>query len=810
MTTILNDIKYAFRQLRKNPGFTTVAVLTLALGIGANSTIFAVVNNVLFGSLPYRASDRLVAIWETNPGTGVKRAGPSGPDYFDWRQQSQSFEEMAAFDHGSGTVTGRGEPEQVAAMRVTVNFFQLLGKQALIGQTFRKDECRDGRKNVVILTHAYWQRRFDADPKVLGRTITIDRLSYEVIGVLAADFYFPVPSELFAPWDYEELHQKSRTDLGLGVFGRLRPGITVVQAETEVNTIAQRLARDDPEKNGWGVTVVPLNRALFATIRPAFWVLLGAVGFVLAIACANVANLLLARATKRRREMAIRLAVGASRWHVTRQVLAESLLLAALGSAAGLVLCFGSLNLLKGILPSQIPIPDGAVDILLQGYQIDGSVFVFTLTLCAVCGISFGLIPAFQATRVDLSESFKLGNRTGLGAGKGWARNAIVVSEIALALILLSGVGLMIQTLLHLEAVEPGFQTDHVLTMQIELPTDSVYQRDAEQAQFFRRALEEVRQVPGVRSAGLVECLPLAQDMTWRNVHIEGRAPAPPGQEDHVEYRRVSNHYFETLGIPLMLGRPFTERDDAQTPLVAVIDQTLARRYWPNDDPIGKRIFIGDGLIDSREIVGVVGGVKHFDLRQANDPLIYVPFSQRPMARMNLVVRTEPASASLERLVKEAIWRVDQNQPVYRVRTMDQIVSQALAVPRMTLKLFAGFALLALSLAAIGIYGVMTYSVAQRTNEIGIRLAMGAQKSDMLSLILWQSLRMTLLGVGIGLVGALALTRLLSSLLYEVKPTDPLTFACGSLLLLLVSLAACLLPACRATRIDPMEALRYE
>jgi putative ABC transport system permease protein len=485
-------------------------------------------------------------------------------------------------------------------------------------------------------------------------------------------------------------------------------------------------------------------------------------------------------------------------------------LLASLGGVAGLGLSIWSLDLLKGILPRQIPVPDAAVDILLRSCRIDGPVFAFTLGLCAMCAIGFGLVPAFQGAKSDLTESLKEGGRGGAGSVRGRTRDALIVIEIALALILLSGVGLMFQTLLHLEAVKLGFSKDHELTMQIELPTDSKYQQSAEQARFFRRALEEVKQVPGVQSAGVVECLPLDQEMTSREFRIEGRPLAPPGQEDRAEYRRVSENYFETLGIPLSRGRRFTERDDERAPLVAIVDQTLARQYWPNENPVGQRLFLADGQSTSREIVGVVGGVKHFGLSQACNPMIYVPFQQQPAFRMTLVVRTTPAPASLDRPVKEAIWRVDQDQPVYRVRTMDQLFSQALAVPRMTLDLFGGFAFLALVLAAVGIYGVMAYSVAQRTNEIGIRMALGAPKSAVLGLVLWQTVRLALLGVVAGVAGAFALTRLLSGLLYGVKPTDPLSLIAAGCALVAVAMAAAWVPARRAAKVDPMTALRAE
>jgi len=806
----MSNLRFAFRQLRKNPGFTAVAVLSLALGIGANSTIFALVNDILFRPLPYDAPDRLVVIWETHPTSGVKRAGPSGPDYLDWMEQSRSFEVMAAFDHGSGTVTGPGEPEQVAGMRVTVNFFGLLGTQPWLGRTFLPEEGHGGRHNTLVVTHGYWQRRFGADPNILGRKVTLDGLTYEVAGVLPANFYFPVPSEVFVPWDDDELRRKDRTALELGVVGRLKPGVTAPQAESDLNVVAGRISALDAHKRGWGVTVVPLKQAMFASVQPALWVLLGAVGFVLAIACANVANLLLTRATGRRREIAIRLAVGAGRWRIVRQLLTESLLLAALGGAAGLGLSAWGLDVLRAVLPGRVPVPDAAVDVLLRSYGIDGAAFTFTLGLCAVCGIAFGLVPALQATGADLTDSLKAGGRAGAGASRGRTRSALVVVQVALSLVLLSGVGLMLETLPHLRAVNPGFRTDHELAMEIELPTDSKYQEKAGQSQFFRQTLEEVARVPGVQSAGLVECLPLDEQSTWRDFRIEGRPLPAPGQEDRAEYRRVSAGYFATLGIPLVQGRCFTDQDDERAPLVAVIDRALARRYWPGEDPVGQRLFIADGQSRSRAIVGVVGGIHHFGLSQGIDPLIYVPFPQQPASRMTLIVRTDPAPGTLVRPVKEAIWRVDRDQPVYKVRTLDQLPGAAVAVPRMTLDLLGGFAFVALALAAVGIYGVMAYAVAQRTHEIGIRLALGARRADVFKLIVRSGIGLSLLGIAIGVAGGLGLTRVIASQLYGVKAADPFTFARASLLLLIVALLACWWPARRAARVNPMRALRTE
>jgi putative ABC transport system permease protein len=796
--------------LGKSPSFLTVAVLTLALGVGANCAIFTVVNAVLFHPLPYDHPERLMVIWENNLGLDLKRVGPAGQNFLDWKEQNTVFEDMAAFDHGSGTLNGLGEPEQVPGMRVTVNFFAFLGTKALLGRTFAPEECQ-GAHNVGIVSYGFWKRRLGGATDVIGKKYMLDGLSYTLVGILPPDFYIPIHSEIFVPWPNDWLQRMGRQGRGLGVIGRLKPKVDVEQARAELNIIAQRIAQAFPQQEGWGVTIVPLQEALLESIRPALLVLLGAVGFVLLIACANVANLLLVRATVREKEIAIRLSLGASRLRLICQLLTESVLLGLLGGTGGILLAFWCLDALRKIVPSRIPIPGGAIEVVLPAYGLNWQVFLYTLLLSLLTGILFGLVPAWHASRSRLGEVLKEGGRdSAASAASGRARGALVIVEVALALVLLTGAGLMIKAFWHVAAVDPGFRSDHLLTMQIELPTDSRYRTHPEQSQFFYKVQKEIERVPGVLASGLVECLPLDEEDEKRVFEIEGRPPDPSGQGQQAEYRRTSTGYFKAMGIPLLEGREFDEHDGAEAPPVAVIDITLPGRYWPGQNPVGKRLLIRDGVTGPTEIIGVVGSVKHFGLSQEVQPMIYVPFRQRPVPRMSLVVRTTMEPGSLTRPIKEAVWRVDKDQPVYKVRPMDELVSHSMAPQRLTLLLLGAFSLLATLLASVGTYGVMSYSVSQRTRDIGIRMALGADSGHVRKVVMKQGLLMVLVGVGAGLVVSLGLSRYLSSLLYQVSATDPSTYLSVVLLLTGVALLACFLPAHRAARVDPMVALRHQ
>lgn len=807
---MIQDLRYGARVLLKHPGFTLIAILTLALGVGANTAIFSFVNAILLRPLPYRSADRLVLVWENNLQRGWNRAGPSAPTFLDWQEQSQAFEDLALLEPGSGSFTGLGEPLQIPALRVTTNFLPLLGAQLTRGRLFSTAEGGGGRQNVVIITHGLWARSYGSDANVIGSKMQLDGLPYTIIGVLAPDFSFPLASDLFVPWDRGELRQRDRSDHDFGVIGRLKPGVTVEQADTELNTISQRLAKSYPEMAQWGVTVVPLQRALVEYIRPALLVLLGAAGFVLLIACSNVATLLVARGASRQREIAIRSALGASRWRLARQFLAESLLLGVAGGVLGLLIAVWGADLLKVLVPQQIPIPDASAEAFLPSVNLDARVLSFSLLLSLATSFIFGLAPALAAAKTDPNEALKEGGR-GISGGlrQQRLRSLLVVSEIALALVLLLGAGLMIRTFWQLQQVNPGFQADHLLTAEIELPSDTKYKERQEQAAIFERFLDRVRAVPGVRTAALAQIVPMTQHEDGTGFLIDGRAPRSQSENMAAEFRAVSADYFHTLAIPVLQGRGFTEYDRAETPRVVVIDSSLARLYWPNENPLGQQLrFRRQGAL--YEIVGVVGAVKHGGLDKQAKPTIYAPFLQVPRMRMSLLLRTTLAPASLANDVKAAVWAVDKDQPIYNLKTMDEIIAETKSTPRLTLVLLSLFSGLALLLAAVGLYGVMSYLVAQRTHEIGIRLALGAQAGDVLKLIVGQGMALALLGVSLGLGAALALTRLMARLLYGVSATDPLTFAVVALLLSLIALLACYLPARRATRIDPLVALRHE
>lgn len=803
MNALLQDLKYGLRMLARNPGFTAVAVLTLALGIGANTAIFSVVNAVLFQRPPVPDADRVVVIWVNNLGHGWSRVGPTGLDYFDWKEQSQSFEDLFLFEHGTGTITGQGEPEQVAGLRVTTNFGDFFGIKPLLGRTFRLDEGQ-GRHNLMILSSGYWQRRFGSDPTVVGRAVRLNGESYTIIGVLPAALNTLFPADIVVPFDTDWLR---RADSRLGVFGRLKPGVTLRDASSEMSLLAERIGRERPSRKGWGVVLVPVMEVLVEYIRPVLLVLLTAVGFVLLIACANVANLMLARAVARQKEIAVRLALGATRFRLIRQLLAESILLGLLGGGAGLLLAVCGVDLLMRVVPAHIPVPNAAAEAPVPAVHMDGTVFVFAVLISLLTGIVFGLVPAIQSAGCEVVESLKEGARgSSSGPQAHYARSALVSGEAAFAFVLVIGAGLMIKSFWRLLEVNPGFNPDHLLTLQVKLQndaTDSKYRSPWQQATAFQRFLKSVETLPEIRAVGLTEIVPLSQeDMDMGFFVIKEAPPLPPGERLAADLRNVSPSYFGTMGIPLLKGRVFTDRDNTDGPAVVLIDETLARRYFPDEDPVGKHLHMGDATRVPREVVGVVGGVRDTGYERQPRPTIYFPYLQSPSQTMSMVIRSASPPESLLPAIKNAIWSVDNDQPVFNVRTMDEIISRVV--------LLGVLAFLALALAGVGIYGVTSYSVSQRTHEIGVRVALGAQREDVLKLVVGQGVIFALSGMGIGMVGALVLTRFLSSLLYDVKPTDPLTFIGASLVLTAVTLAASYIPARRATKVDPMVALRYE
>jgi putative ABC transport system permease protein len=811
LETLAQDVRYGLRMLRKSPGFTVVAVLTLALGIGANTAIFNVVHATLLQPLPIRDASRLMVIWVNNLEHGWSRIGPTGQDYLDWKEQSKSFDDMFLFEHGTGTVTGLGEPEQVAGLRVTTNFGDFFGIQPVLGRTFRLEEA-EGRHNFVILGYGYWRRSFESDPSVVGRTMTLNGEPYTIIGVLPAEFAALFPADVVVPFDTDWV---KRVQSDVGVFGKLKPGAKLKQAAGEMSVIAERIAITRPLRKGFGVVLVPLEDVRVEYLRPALLVLLGAVGFVLLISCANVANLMLARSVVRQREIAIRIALGAGRLRLICQFLAESTLLSLLGGAAGALLALWSTDLLKIFVPSRIPVPNAAYAVMLPRIHMSGAAFAFTIVVSLLTGIIFGLIPALQSLKCNVNESLKEGGRGFQTGPRGRrTRATLVIVESALAFVLVIGAGLMIKSFWRLLEANPGFRPDHLLTLRIKLPADakdSKYREPRQQAATFQRFLAGVEAVPGIQSAAFAEIVPLSQDDMDMGYFVVKEDPLlAPGEHLAADFRDVTPNYFATMGIPLTKGRVFTEQDNLDRPRVVLIDEMLARQFFPGQYPIGKHLQVPDATRPAREIVGVVGGVRDTGFDQQPRPTIYFPSLQSPDQTMSLVVRTALPPSAVLPAIKNAIWSVDRNQPVFAVRSMDEIISGIVSAQRLAFLLLGVFAFVALALAAIGIYGVTSYLVSERTHEIGLRVALGAQPNDISRLVLGHGARLAGIGVIGGVLAALALTRLLSSLLFGVSANDPFTFVGVAILLALVALAACYIPARRAMRLDPVVALRRE
>ena len=806
MNTIWGDLRYGVRILLKTPSFSIVAVLALALGIGANCAIFSVVNALLIRPLAFGESDRLVKVnhWEAIQNS---ESAVSPPGFADYRNQSQSFESLSATYLGQTGLnySDDDEPERLSGGRVSADFFRTLRVEPLLGRAFLDEEDQPGRNRVVVLSHGLWQRRFGGGRDVVGKEITLSGQSYTVIGVMPQSFKWKT-DDLWRPLALapESFAANQRGSEYLSVIARLKPGVTIQQAQAEMNTIAETIKQNNPSfypsEGGWGLRVTSLFDDVVGGIKPALLILLGAVGLVLLIACANVANLLLARAAARQREIAIRTALGASRFQLIRQLLVESVVLALVGGALGLLLAVWGIDLLVAFSGDNIP--------RANEIRIDGQVLAFTLSVSLMTSLVFGLMPAIQASKTDVQTMLKEGGR-GSTTLRQRARAALVVADVALSLLLLIGAGLLIKSFATLQNVSPGFQPQGLLTMQVALP--AFRYREPEQVKtFFERSLEEIRILPGVQSAGAVSDLPLSGSVHSGSFNIEDR-PSVPGEEGpHADIRAATAGYFETMKIPLIKGRFFTEEDTRTARPVAIIDETLAQRYFPGEEPLGKRVEFQQGKPIWREIVGVVGRVKHKGLdRDFKDQLI-APHAQVSYATMVLIARTSSDPASQISAVRGAIRKIDKDQPVFKVTTMEQLLASSLGQRRLSVILFGVFAAVALVLAAVGLYGVISYSVAQRTNEIGIRMALGAERRDILRMVVEHGLKLTLAGVVLGLGGAYALTRVMSSLLFEVSATDPLTFVIVPLLLALVALAACLVPARRATKVDPMIALRYE
>ena len=800
MSNVMQDLRYALRMLLKNPGFSVVAIIALALGIGANTAIFSVVNTVLLRSLPYNDPDRLMIVRENKlpqfPGFSV-----SPGNFLDWQKQSNSFEKLVAINGVAyNLVAGGAEPERLRGARVSAGMFEMLGVNPLQGRTFMDEEDHPGRENVVILSGSLWKRRFGSDPNIIGQSITLSAASYTVIGIMPASFQFPDRDiELWTPIAFTARQAQQHGSHYLSVVGRLKPDVSVEQADVEMRAIAARLAEQHPGSNaGWSTNVFSMQEYDVRDVKSGLIFLLGAVVLVLLIACANVANLLLARSTARQKEMAIRSALGASRWRVVRQLLTESVLLALLGGGVGLLLALWGMESLLALAEDLPRVKDVAIDLRVLG---------FTLVVTLVTGIIFGLVPALQASNPNLNETLKEAGR-GTSAGRHRVRSGLVVIEVAMALMLLVCSGLMIRSFMRLQQVNPGFNPNNALAASIVLPGRR-YQNSDQSLAFFERLVERTSALPGVVAAGLSQSLPIQDDFLV-GFNIQGRPPVPPAESKSTNYYAVTPDYFTAMGIPLLRGRLFTEHDNKNARPVALINETMANQYFPDEDPIGKSIHVTHGEEKFREIVGIVGDVKQYGLAQPSPLQTYEPYFQMPFSGATMVVRTEGNPATLSGAIRSEVLAIDNEQPVSRIRTLDQILSGSVQQERFLMLLLGVFAAVAMVLAAVGLYGVMNYAVTQRTHELGIRMALGASAGDVLKLIVGHGMMLALIGVAIGLAGAFALTRLMDTMLFSISTTDPLTFAGISVLLTGVALVACLAPARRAVKVDPIRALRHE
>ena len=818
MHTLLQDFRYGVRMLLKHPGVSLVAIITLALGIGANTAIFSVVNAVLLRPLTYKNPERLVSLWEDVPGHGRWRASPA--NFHDWKKQNTLFEDMAAYGGSAMSLTGDGEPEQLHGSRVSSGYFAVVGVEPALGRSFTAEEYEVGKDQVVILGHAFWKRRYAANQNILNRTIALDGTNYTVVGVMPPGLYPMSPTttgqitfdeqeqHYWLPMSFAPQWAAVRSAHVLGVVGRLKPGVTLDQAAAEMNAIGARLEQEYAANKGEGIIINPFMNEVVGNVRTGLITLLIAVGLVLLIACANIAGLLLAQHAARSKEMAIRAALGASRGRLLRQFLIEGLLLSLLGTIAGIGLATLGLDALMKLVTQNIPRLDHA--------QLDWQVLSFTLLLAIMTCFVFGLIPAWHASKPDLHTALEQSGRTsGPGGRRLRLRQSLVVFQVSMAVMLVIGAGLLIKSFWRLQNVDPGFRPQRVLSLSLTLPF-AKYTKPEQINQFFNKLHGGVSNLPGVQAAAIAYDHPLQTN--WiDSFEVEGRTAPANGGGLSANFNPIGPDYFVTVGAPMVRGRQFTAHDDQDHPGVVIVNEAFVRHYFPNEEPLGRRLKLGppariwrEQRLTSFEIVGVVRDVKSAGLQADTEPTYYVPAKQAPLQDMSLLVRTTTEPTSIVPALRQTVWSIDPNQPISNVSTMEQIVSESIGQPRLNMTLMALFGALALILAAVGIYGLLSYTVTQRTREMGIRMALGAQVSDVLGLVLKQGMALALIGEAIGLAGAFALTRLIRGLLFGVTPTDATTFIAVVGVLTTIALLACYLPARRATKVDPLKALRYE
>ena len=797
-TDLVSDIRYSLRQLAKTPGFTLVAVLTLAFGIGATSAIFSVVNSVLLQPLPYPQPQGLMRVYEVVPQYGRFAVAPA--TFLDWRNQNTTFERLAVYGGSTATVDIGAGPERLTGLTASWDVFETLGVAPALGRTFRQDEDAPGKDGVVVLSHGTWQRRFGADPGVLGRTIAMSAEPAVIVGVMPPDFYFPNREvEYWRPIALPA--EPTRGGHYLGVVGRLKPGVTPAQASIEMKSISERLALEYPDNSANETAeVISLHDQIVGPIRPMLITLFAAVFVVVLIACANVANLLLVRASVREKEIAIRAAMGAGRKRLVRQMLTESLVLAVAGGALGVLLAYLAITPIQTLSAGSIPRAD---DIAL-----DARVLGFAFLLSVVTGIVFGLAPAWQASRAGLGAVLKEGGRSSSTSGGRWMRNALLVAEVALSIVLLVGAALLLRSFSQITSVDPGFRADNVLAFRVALP-QTTYPEAHNQIGFFDRLLDKLRSTPGIESAGMVQSLPLRGGYVL-SFEVEGRPPAQPGEDYSANYRAVSPDYFSTLGIPLKRGRALVAGDTAGAPMTAVVDEAFVQKYFPGEDPIGRGIDIGNGTDGFFRIVGVVGNVKYEGLDVTTDPTMYIPYAQDPFSTMWVLARTTSDPSVLIATARQTVRDVDAALPAFSITPLADVVSESVAERRFSMLLLVLFAGVALFLAAVGLYGVVSYTVSQRTHEIGLRMAIGAAPGSVMRMVVGGGMKLALLGVVLGIVAALGLANLVASMLFGVTPFDPVSYVATALVLLLVAALACFVPARRAMRVDPIIAMRQQ